>query len=111
MKVHLHSLGLACSCWTSWCPTVAHVERLCKSDVTAIGERCDHQTLRTAEKLILVLKVHIGNGNDTHGVLLHEVDSRLLEPIEIVLAVNALLYLGGGNVRRDSTQNVSGVVI
>lgn len=48
-----------------------------------ISERCDDETFRTSEELILVDKVDVGDGDNAAILVLHEVEPRLLQPLKV----------------------------
>ncbi len=61
-----------------------HVKSLTQGDVASIGERGNDQTFGTAEKLVLVRKVDVCDGNDAGVQIFVEVGSGLLGPLKVI---------------------------
>ena len=86
------SLSLTCSSGSSRCSTHVHMQCLCQGNVASIGQRRDHQPLVAAEKFVHVREIDIGD-RDLHLVqLLVEVESRLLEPVEVRHRANVAVH-------------------
>ena len=48
-----------------------------------VSEWCNNKTVSATKELILIVKINISDGDKTLVVLLHEVESRLLQPFKI----------------------------
>lgn len=103
-KAAPHVLGCLCfasSSGSSWSSAHGHPKSLCQGDVAPIGQGSDDQTLCAAQELILVLKIHISDGDDAFVCVLIKVESSLLLPLKVCrrLDVHAALWKEWKNER------------
>ena len=73
----------SCPGRSGWSSAQRHSKSLCQSDVATISQRRDDEPIGAADKLVLVLKVDIGDANDGLVRVVVEVEACLLKPLKV----------------------------
>mmetsp|Transcript_23248 Transcript_23248/g.48266 ORF Transcript_23248/g.48266 Transcript_23248/m.48266 type:complete len:297 (-) Transcript_23248:5318-6208(-) len=106
----LCGLSLSGSGRTGRSSSEEHSKGLSKGDVALVGKGGDDQPLLGAKVLVLVVEVHVGDGNDGSSVTGHiiggvgpPVEASLLEPIKVIGVSDLLLLHQDGKLVGDVT--------